>query len=111
LQPMNCDEYLRRWLYQNGFEIFDEELAEEGHKIYNVIVAKWTGEEKPELDDVYNYIGKKLVENKDPLLDKLLDLKISRLDKAICEMDKAGVSSERARKLEQSYLELRAELK
>ncbi|NJD04175.1 MAG: SAM-dependent methyltransferase, partial [Ruminiclostridium sp.] len=37
LQPMNMAEVLRKWLNENGFEIFDETLAEESDKIYNIL--------------------------------------------------------------------------
>ncbi len=39
LQPMNSQEELRRYLVTNGYCIINEDLAKEGHKIYNLIVA------------------------------------------------------------------------
>lgn len=40
LQPMNSQAELRRFLIEDGFEIISEDLAKEGKKIYNLIVAK-----------------------------------------------------------------------
>lgn len=40
LQPMNSQAELRRFLMESGFEIVSEDLAKEGRKIYNLIVAK-----------------------------------------------------------------------
>jgi len=40
LQPMNSQAELRRFLIENGFEIESEDLAKEGRKVYNLIVAK-----------------------------------------------------------------------
>ena len=85
LQAMNSIDILHRWLYENGFNIYDEELAVEGEKIYCVICAKWTGEEGAE-DCLYYYIGKKLVEKHDPLLPAYIKKSITRLDKAISSM-------------------------
>ena len=39
LQPMNSQAELRRFLMENGFKIESEDLAQEGRKIYNLIVA------------------------------------------------------------------------
>ena len=43
MQPMQDSGKLRRYLFQNGFEIFDEELAKEDRKIYEIIWARYTG--------------------------------------------------------------------
>ena len=40
LQPMNSQAELRRFLIENGFVIEKEDLACEGRKIYNLIIAK-----------------------------------------------------------------------
>lgn len=40
LQPMNSQAELRRFLIENGFIIEKEDLAAEGRKIYNLIIAK-----------------------------------------------------------------------
>ena len=42
LQPMTHAEILRAYLFDNGFEIVEEELVEDG-KIYQIIVAEYTG--------------------------------------------------------------------
>ena len=40
LQPMSCQAELRKFLLTNGFMIEKEDLAIEGHKVYNLIIAK-----------------------------------------------------------------------
>ena len=40
LQPMSCQVELRKFLYTQGFIIEKEDLAVEGHKVYNLIIAK-----------------------------------------------------------------------
>ena len=39
LQPMNRQAELRKYLLKNGFYIIEEDLAVEGFKVYNLIVA------------------------------------------------------------------------
>ena len=85
LQPMNRVDELREWLYGSGFDIFDESLTCEGEKIYVIISARWTGENR-KLDDIYFLIGEKLIEKKDPLLEKYLMKKIRQVHKVIEEL-------------------------
>jgi tRNA (adenine22-N1)-methyltransferase len=82
LQPMKLPELVREWLYENGFNIEDEDLICEEGKIYNIIVARWTGL-KRSCERVYLLVGEKLVEKKDPLLLRLITKNISVLDKVI----------------------------
>jgi tRNA (adenine22-N1)-methyltransferase len=85
IQPMNCIELVREWLFQNGFEILDEGLINEGFRIYNVIVARWTGK-ITEKELVYLYIGEKLIEKKDPLLRKYIQRRLELIDRVLGEM-------------------------
>ncbi|MCX7921610.1 MAG: class I SAM-dependent methyltransferase [Clostridia bacterium] len=85
LQPMNAVEAVREWLYESGFEIYDEELVSEEEKIYNVITARWTGSvKKPQL--IHYYIGESLIRKKDPLLKKYIGKKIILSEKIIAEI-------------------------
>ncbi|MCG8499671.1 MAG: class I SAM-dependent methyltransferase [Firmicutes bacterium] len=85
LQPMIGQEEVRRWLEGHDFKIIDEALSTEGHKIYNVIVAE---KGKEEIDkEVYYEIGKKLIQNQDPLLKRLLLFKINEMHKIIGQLE------------------------
>lgn len=85
IQPMNYIELVREWLFKNGFEIYDEGLINEDFRIYNVIAARWTGAVISK-DPVYNYIGEKLIEKKDPLLKTYISRRIGIIDKIVKEM-------------------------
>lgn len=88
LQPNNAVDSLRRWLNENDFEITDESLALDTGKLYNVLSAKWTG--KIEKDDLFSYyIGRKLLERKQPLLERYLNKKLRELDVIIEGRSKA----------------------
>lgn len=43
LQPMNAPEKLRKYLWDNGYSIYRENLCSEKHKVYNVICTRHTG--------------------------------------------------------------------
>lgn len=70
LQPMVAQADLRKWLVDNGFKIMDEQLAKEGHKYYEILVAV-EGDETVKEDIDYE-IGKKLIEKQDPLLEEYM---------------------------------------
>ena len=110
LQPMTAHEELRKWLNNNDFLIVDEELALEQKKIYNVIAAK-PGKEIIE-DNIYYYIGKKLLEKKDPVLPYLLNQKIEEHKKIIKNLQsekspKALMKLKECEKMLEKYRELK----
>ena len=58
LQPMTKADYLRRWLYANGFEIIEERAAfEKPNRAYSIIYAGYTGERRS-IDDIFALTGK-----------------------------------------------------
>ena len=63
LQPMNAQYELRKYLLSHGFKITDEDIAVEGHKVYNIINAE-NGEQKPFDSDFEYQIPKYLVNHK-----------------------------------------------
>jgi len=87
IQPMYSIELVRKWLYENGFEIYDERLSKEDRRIYNVLAAKWTGSVQKK-EEIYYYIGEKLFENRDELLESYIQNKLRQLNKIIVEMEK-----------------------
>jgi len=46
LQPMSRVEHLRKYLFDNGFEILDEKIVCEGGRVYIVACAQYVGETK-----------------------------------------------------------------
>ncbi len=56
LQPMTHIHDLRRYLFENGFYIYDEALTEESGKLYTIICAKYTGN-KTVYNEAQLYLG------------------------------------------------------
>lgn len=46
LQPMTRADYLRKWLYNNGYELLEERIAYDGERGYTVMLAAYTGERR-----------------------------------------------------------------
>lgn len=57
LQPMTKPDFLRRWLYENGFEIIEERAAYDGLRIYTIMYVKYTGE-RYEPGEIFALCGK-----------------------------------------------------
>lgn len=76
LQPMQAQNELRKYLLNNGYEILDEVLVKEDFRIYEIIVAKYTGKNTEVEDEIYYEVGSKLIKNTDPLLSEFIDKKI-----------------------------------
>lgn len=57
LQPTTSPEFLRRYFYENGFEIKSETALIENGKLYSVMTAYFTGETK-KMPEYFYYTGK-----------------------------------------------------
>lgn len=86
LQPMNDLDVVRKWLFDNKFDIYDEELVAEGPKIYCVISAKYDGEDK-QYQYFHLHVGEKLIEKKDPLLIPYCEMKIRQIDRVLGQLE------------------------
>lgn len=79
LQPNNAADALRKWLYESGFDIVDEMLAMDAGKLYCLISAKWTGM-MIKKDEFTYFIGEKLFEGNEHLLQSYLTKKMKELE-------------------------------
>lgn len=109
LQPMNRQYELRNYLFNSGFYIIEEDLAVEGFKVYNLIVAT-KDESKSGQALVYNNEAEKhlpafLKEN--PCFKALYDKKKREFSKILSGLLKSkDANPEDIRKLEQLLLEI-----
>ena len=87
LQPMQAQDELRKYLLNNGYEILDEVLVKEDFRIYEIIIAKYTGKNTEVKNEIYYEIGNKLIENKDELLSELVNKKIKSYQSIIAKLE------------------------
>jgi len=102
LQPMNEMHVVRKWLYDNKFDIYDEEIVAEGQKLYFVLAAKYDGGIKGYTDLQLN-IGEKLIKKKDPLLLQYCELKVRQIDNVLTQLE----NLEGKQELQSHYSELK----
>lgn len=72
LQPQNAAEEVRRWLQKHAWAIFDETLAMEDERIYEILLAKPGATLKP-LEDILYDIGPCLWQKRHPLLKRHIE--------------------------------------
>lgn len=87
LQPMQAQEELRRYLLNNGYEILKEVLVREDFRIYEIIVAKYTGKNTIIEDEIQFEVGIKLLENKDSLFYDFIEKKIKTYSAIVNQLE------------------------
>ena len=115
IQPNYIIELVRDWAEKNGFIIIDEMLCKEAGRIYAIIKTAYNNENPSTnrdvrhndrnnpgylTDDVYKYIGKKLIEKKDPLLPEYIERNKKIINHIICEI-KENANADRNVKVRQ----------
>lgn len=96
LQPMNSQYELRKFLAENDFCVTAEDLAAEGHKVYNLLAVK-SGEPNGYETEADYHLPPLLYEN--PLFERLADKKIREFRKIGAGLAAGGKPSERYEKL------------
>ncbi len=76
LQPMTEIFLLRKWLYENGWKIVDEDLVKEENRYYIVIAAEQGGEAYP--SELQLQLGKSLLAKNHPLLKGYINTLIKK---------------------------------
>ena len=98
LQPMNAVDRVRAWLELNGWIIIDEDLAEVGGIVYEIICAGRAGRSEA---------VQSTKRSQSPLLKKLSDGRIEKLKRIAASMAKSptAVNSEKYRRLRAELIE------
>lgn len=95
LQPAQNPEILRKFLYENHFEILDEEMIKEDRRYYEYLMVKYVPEKTASLRKLSDYsVGDILYRKGHPLMEDFLNDSIRELEKIQNKMD---LSSENAR--------------
>ncbi len=109
LQPMNRQAELRTFLLNNGFYIIEEDLAVEGFKVYNLIVAT-KDETKSGQALLYNSDAEKHLPvflREHPCFESLFNKKKREFSKILSGLKKSkDENTEEVRNLEQLLLEI-----
>jgi len=98
LQPVQNPEVLRRFIYEQGYSIVDEELCFDQNKFYEILKVRY--DNKPQhKEDIFYEVGETLINKKHPLIKEYLQYKIEKNEK-IYENIKDETESAEQRKSE-----------
>lgn len=86
VQPQNALERVRRFFNEEGYTIQKEKLVYDEGKFYTVFSVTYTGK-KQKVERIYEYIGKYLITQKDPLLEAYLEKEIQRLERILTQTE------------------------
>lgn len=85
LQPMRDSDKIRKWLFEHGFDIIDEELVKDQNKIYEVIWTRPVSEKREAKGPML--VGNIIIEKKHPLAVEYINEKINELEKVIKDLE------------------------
>ena len=95
LQPMMDSGKLRCYLAEQGFEVFDEELAKEDRKLYEILWTRYTGTPKPVEGPMA--IGPKIIEKNHPLALAFIEKKERELHAILDKLKNTETESSQER--------------
>jgi tRNA (adenine22-N1)-methyltransferase len=107
LQPVQNPEILRKYLYESGYSIIDEEICEDEEKFYEIIKVAYS--DKPQiLEPIYYEISSILIEKKHPLLQKYIEFKIDKYKKILNYLNEdSEAAQDRKKELEYKIIRLK----
>ena len=98
LQPAQNPEILRKYIYERGFKVINEELCFDQNKYYETMKVAY--DNKPKIEDNFYYeVSKTLIEKKHPLIKDYVKYKLLVYNK-IYEEIKNGAENTQKRKVE-----------
>lgn len=87
LQPMTAVNNLRKYLFNNGFKIVDENIVKEQHFYFIIKAKKGSTEEQ---DNIYEEISKILLQKKEPLMVEYINKVLHTNEKIISSLEKTN---------------------
>ncbi len=105
LQPMTSEFELRRYLYENGFEIREERLLLDKGRIYSVMLCVYDGAERSASDAEY-LLGTHNIQSKSQLFYQQLSRRIRITKAALSQLSSGGKTNPQLQKLLEELEEL-----
>lgn len=105
LQAMTSEYDLRKYLYENGYNIVKEQLVRDKERIYSLILSYYDGV-KREKDEVSLVLGESNIVDRTELFEEYLERKIRIQKSLVMQLEKAGVNFETHKELLEKLQEI-----
>lgn len=83
LQPAQNPEVLRKYLYNNNYEVLDEDICLDENKYYEIFKVKYKTGDYILLEDIFYEISPTMLSKKLPLLKSYIESKIKKNKKVL----------------------------
>lgn len=112
LQPAQNPEVLRKYLYNNNYEILEEDICLDENKFYEIFKIKYKKGDYISLEDIFYEISPTMLSKKLPLLKSYIESKIQK-NKKVMEfiIDDTEHATERKNELKEKNQKLEKLLK
>lgn len=107
LQPNVAEHLLRQWLVEHDYEILEEEVVEDHHRLYEIIVAEKREQSLP-LTDTQIKFGPKLIEKPTELVIRKWERQLRKIEEILAQLKNSKeISTDKVEKFNHQYLELK----
>ncbi len=107
LQPNVAEHLLRQWLLEHDYEILEEVVVEDHHRLYEIIVAEKREQSLP-LTDTQIKFGPKLIENPTDLVIRKWERQLLKIEEILAQLEQSKeVPTDKVEKFNHQYLELK----
>ncbi|SHH11937.1 tRNA (adenine(22)-N(1))-methyltransferase [Clostridium grantii] len=105
-QPVQNPEVLRKYIYENKYEVLDEELCYDEGKYYEIIKVRYNESKIIEFNqEVFYLIGEKLIQKKHPLVKEYIGFRINKYKNILDFIQDTGETSIQRKKQLLYYIE------
>ena len=107
LQPNVAEHLLRQWLVEHDYEILEEVVVEDHHRLYEIIVAEKREQSLP-LTDTQIKFGPKLIEKPTELVIRKWERQLRKIEEILAQLKQSKeVPTEKVETFNHQYLELK----
>ena len=107
LQPNVAEHLLRQWLLEHDYEILEEVVVEDHHRLYEIIVAEKREQSLP-LTDTQIKFGPKLIEKPTELVVRKWARQLRKIEEILAQLKNSKeVPTDKVEKFNHQYLELK----
>lgn len=107
LQPNVAEHLLRQWLVDHHYEILEEVVVEDHHRLYEIIVAEKRGQSVP-LTDTQIKFGPKLIEKPTESVIRKWERQLRKIEEILVQLKNSKeVPTDKVETFNHQYLELK----
>lgn len=98
LQPVQNVDVLRKYIFEKGYELIDEELCKDEEKYYEIMKVRFDNKPR-KVEDVFFEISEIMINKKHNMIDEFIEYKLNTYKKIYNNLNEETISSKK-RKME-----------